>query len=476
MYKLFLLFILLPILIFSQTITNASGTFTNGQTITLTGTSFGTKSPAAPLISSYDNATSANNWSTGSLGGSWTSSGTIGLNNGSPLRTNLYQSSYKIRYDVSGSYKSVRYLRNIAEDKLYISCYWYNDFPTWGMGTGSGNNSKFIRVYQNTSGTGGNWVITLNCNDLGNVEHYSNVTEGSTIPDAWTIAYNGGNAFKYSSLVYDCRTATYLPPLQQWNHVEVMADYPSSLGEDDAIMVYFLNGRTIARSTDLSLNATGQTNNIRWVLFGLVSGVYSPSKYAYIDEIYIDNTPARIFISSTSNIISSTDYGSNNHREIQVPSSWATGSIQFTLNQGTFADNSTNYVYVVTNTGAISNAYEITFGASGGGPDDETAPTAIGNLTVNGSGSMDVTITSISEDCDSLIVFYPDSSTSLDTLLTTANFDTTVGESSGAWKYLYYWAIDDSANVTAKTLLDSAYIISAEPPKTILIDVTFIKK
>ena len=355
-------------LLLSQTISSVEGLFENGNNITIHGISFGTKTSASPLISSYDNVTSANNWSTGSLAGSWTSSGTIGLNNGSPLRTNFYQSSYKIRYDVSGSYKSVRYYHPNAEDKLYISCWWYNDFTSWGQNTGSGNNSKFIRVYQNSSGSGGNWVITLNCNDAGVVENYTNTAEGCVTPNYWNLAYNGGNAFKYSSVIYDCRTSTYIPPLQQWNHIEVLADYPSSLGAQDAIMVYCLNGRTIARNTGISLNEAGQTNNIRWILLGLVSGSYSPSKYAYIDEVYIDNTPARVFISNASNIASSTDYGSTNHREIQVCSSWSNDQITFTLNQGVFANGEIGYIYVVSPNGNISNSHEITFGSSTNNP------------------------------------------------------------------------------------------------------------
>jgi len=93
---------------------------------------------------------------------------------------------------------------------------------------------------------------------------------------------------------------------------------------------------------------------------------------------------------------------------------------------------------------------------------DVTPPTATGNLTANGYDSMDVAISSISADCDTLIAYYPDSTTVLDTLLTTANFDTTVyvkAEGAAAeTDSLYYWAIDDSSNVTSKTFMDSTIV------------------
>jgi len=85
--------------------------------------------------------------------------------------------------------------------------------------------------------------------------------------------------------------------------------------------------------------------------------------------------------------------------------------------------------------------------------EDVTPPTATGNLTANGYDSMNIVIMSISADCDTLIAYYPDSTTVLDTLLTTANWDTTVAASGT--DSLYYWAIDDSSNVTSKTFMDA---------------------
>jgi hypothetical protein len=92
--------------------------------------------------------------------------------------------------------------------------------------------------------------------------------------------------------------------------------------------------------------------------------------------------------------------------------------------------------------------------------DDTTPPTLNGTLVANGNDSTDISITSPSADMDSCILFYPDSSTAWDTLLNAATLDTTVYSAPGT-DSLYYWAIDDSSNVTAKTYLDAVTITAA---------------
>lgn len=58
-----------PVSAFAVTVSDVAGTFTNGETITISGSSFGSKSTPAPVISTYDHPTSANNISTGAVGG-----------------------------------------------------------------------------------------------------------------------------------------------------------------------------------------------------------------------------------------------------------------------------------------------------------------------------------------------------------------------------------------------------------------------
>ncbi|MGB7566678.1 MAG: hypothetical protein WBM07_02385, partial [Chitinivibrionales bacterium] len=89
------------------------------------------------------------------------------------------------------------------------------------------------------------------------------------------------------------------------------------------------------------------------------------SGYEYIDQVYIDNTPAHVFISSSPGILW-PDVSAEDHSEIQVPSAWSDGSITFTLNQGSFSNGETAFLYVVDTTGNSNPiGFPFQFGSSG---------------------------------------------------------------------------------------------------------------
>ena len=73
-----------------------------------------------------------------------------------------------------------------------------------------------------------------------------------------------------------------------------------------------------------------------------------------LDQVYLDNTQAHVFISDKSNITNWLTYSSTAHNEVQVASAWSNSSITITLNQGTFTQGTTAYLYVVDSNGNIS--------------------------------------------------------------------------------------------------------------------------
>ncbi|MFA6198057.1 MAG: Ig domain-containing protein [Patescibacteria group bacterium] len=78
----------------------------------------------------------------------------------------------------------------------------------------------------------------------------------------------------------------------------------------------------------------------------------------YTSELYVDTTQARVEIGNTST------WDTNTHREIQIPhTTWNDDQIQFTVNQGTFTDGESAYLYVVDENGVVNTTgYPITFG------------------------------------------------------------------------------------------------------------------
>jgi len=358
--------LLFPISTYTQPIITgvSQNVVQNIDSIIIIGGDFGVKPQAAPLISSYDNPIAENNWSTGIIGGNWTTGGTLILTNISP-RASFPQSIYKISYDAFyPPYESIRFNHPVAEDKLYISFWMYRDHPTLNMTTGGGNNSKFLRIYQSSSTSDGNIIYSLGCDDNGDpLMLYAGGDNMALCPD-WEIAYTACNAGKYSSPMFSPFTADTLPLMQIWEHYEYYIDYPSNLGGTDGIHVMWKDGITLARSINIAVNQTGQTNNRRWILIGQVSGGRTVHYNEYIDQVYIDNTQAHIFISSNSNV-SWSDYDLTRHDEIQVASIWLDTSIIITVNQGSFQDGDTAYIYVVNENGNISNGYQIVFSGSG---------------------------------------------------------------------------------------------------------------
>ncbi len=58
-------------------------------------------------------------------------------------------------------------------------------------------------------------------------------------------------------------------------------------------------------------------------------------------------------------------YASSTHFEMQPPTAWSDSSVTVTVNQGSFADGSTAYLYLIDANGNVSAGNQITFGSSG---------------------------------------------------------------------------------------------------------------
>lgn len=355
-----ILFFFMPLSV-NAGISSTSGTFTNGQPITITGSGFGSKAQAAPLISSFDNSNSANNWSTGAIGGGWSKSGSPSLSNINP-RASTPESSYKLTYDAKYPYDTVRLNHPVPEDKLYISFWMYRDNPTQDMTLGSGNNSKFLRIYQSGSTADGNVAMSVQGSSTGSINSLYTSGDNMMINTAWSVAFaaNGGR-INNSSLFFPI-SYNDVPSMQKWEHFEFYMDYPTNLGGTDGSHLMMMDGMTLTRSINIAVNRAGQGNDRRWILIGQVSGDVTSSHNEYIDQVYIDNTSAHVFISDSPSV-TWPDNSAAHHSEIQVASAWSDSSISFTVNQGSFSTLDGKYLYVVDSAGNASAGYPIAFGS-----------------------------------------------------------------------------------------------------------------
>jgi hypothetical protein len=99
----------------------------------------------------------------------------------------------------------------------------------------------------------------------------------------------------------------------------------------------------------------------------------------YVDNLYVDNTLARVEIGNAAT------YSGSTYREIQIPqTTWSSNSIHIKVNTGTFSNGQAAYLYVSDSSGNINaNGFPITISATT--VVDITAPAAPTNLSTGGN-------------------------------------------------------------------------------------------
>ena len=355
-------------------------TFSHGVVVNISGSGFGTKTQAAPLQwdpvdGMYSGLSNGDPIPVGS-GHPW-----VGLQQGgnvyykttNPRGKNIahYSNQWSTMYG-KAAVQGIDYPS--ASNKFYLT--WW----TWIGGEDENpaeSSNKFIRL---TADNG--W-------DTGNDDAYGFFFDST---HAQSFNMNGG----YYTDAWGAG-----PDIGAWTRFEVIVDN-DNIPQSPRIIVNY-NGQTQYDSYPGQVNYLGEAsycsggdNCINTSMgrpltsVGMIgyddSGATGANPTPVVDfgEIYIDNTLARVEICNASTKAAST------HCEIQIPqgtNTWtdnnqANGAqLQIKVNQGAFADGSSQYLYVVDANGNPNvNGFPITFGA---GSSDATAPAAPSGLTVN---------------------------------------------------------------------------------------------
>jgi len=321
----------------APSISSVSGTISHGESITISGSGFGSKSTAAPY--KYDD------FEDGSLGqrvgnGWYTSSN---LSDGWPI----YSSAQK---RATGRCEVNAYLQH---DRAYNSTLgitglnwgWNREayLSAWYYCTTSGANSRNFKIWAFRGGGAGDWgepEIRVDMYPKSGAGHaYIADCYNGKIIDDWSV---GGNVMA-----------------GQWNRVELwMHTGTSSSGDNDGVCTGWRNLSQWWHMDDFEYDHSVQDfDNIYLAsYFARDDGTPTPCMWWYYDEVYIDTTQSRVEIGNNST------WSGCSHREVQIPSAWSSSSVTVTVNQGTFADSSGAYLYVVDSDGNVNtNGYSITF-------------------------------------------------------------------------------------------------------------------
>jgi|CXWL01.1.fsa_nt_gi hypothetical protein len=361
-----------PILSKSATIpsiTETSGSSAHNGSLTLTGSGFGAKTIAGPML--YDD------FDTGVINSSVETRAPL-IHQGSLASYNLWQK------DGGGSYSDQVIRLNNSSPKVRSSLHAraiFNNSAFWGLNlfvpyTGfTTGNELFISFYYRMTRTGASY---------GRQSKAWIAYDNSWADRAyWSTAYNGceGGGWRQHRTDIDDRSF----PLEgnqidkEWVRFEHYLKQ-SSPGGSNGMWRTTVHRPSLGSPVIISQSLanvplrTSATEWTRWVFGGAYYSMCSASDFATldVDDFYFDNTQARVELGNASTLALCTS------RELQRATAWANDRITITVNRGYLGDRTTVYAYVYDATGT-ANAVGFPVSGSETGEGTPPAPT---NLTV----------------------------------------------------------------------------------------------
>jgi hypothetical protein len=322
-------------------ITGTSGTIEDGESVTISGTDFGSTAP--------DVEWAGDNIEAGSEGGIFSKTNWSGT--AFPERpryddTRAYSGSQSVVFDStteSDGRFSLGY--NTGGDITYLYATWmvYID-----IGSASSGQWKMFRV--NDTGT----ISDTN----PEIRLFNWFTGGTSGGQNQVVVSAGDGAVSQSASAY--------PNDDEWSRIEFFA-YPGTVGSANGNITIIIHrpGVSITKvyDADRMMYSTGQTDRWQYAQFHNYQGNgLGGNSTVWNDDYYISDSQARVEIGNASTWSSCTQ------REIQVPTSWGDSSITIDVQEGGFSSLTGKYLYVVDSSGDVSDGYEITDGS------DTTAP------------------------------------------------------------------------------------------------------
>lgn len=300
----------------------------HGDPYTITGSGFGTKATAAPLV--WEPFTDATLHADLNLMG-----GVMG--NEDNLRT--ARAGYNAKCDFGHSTADQpygwQYTGAVYVPKWYVQ-YWIKLGANWHWGTNYTDdvgctNIKWARFYPNG-------------------ELYSNTGLSSLMPTA------GNNGYRFTEKSSgSAETPVYFMRMQDvftldaYHLVQMEYGSASDLDTADGHIRVWIDG-ALKHSSDAVVTdgspASYLPNKRPGGHFGFqessmaLTSLGDAHRYAYYDQIYVDSSWARVELGD------SATYGDCTKREIQVPSAWSDTSITVTVNLGAFGSGETVYWHV----------------------------------------------------------------------------------------------------------------------------------
>ncbi len=352
----FILLLGLPVgLIAAPQVTQISGTVGHGNSITINGTGFGVKSPAAPYIwANFDDGSpqpsalgQIRSWSVVNF----TPTAAVGVRGTVGLQSYLW------------SFQEANFSAAVGNTPSGFSWGDYNQ--TWyvfrkskrNFSIPSSMNWKNLRFwYANGS------LYT----QLGN----GGISEEGLGIASYMCAWHSPPSAECKDGISEDQTRGFSDG--RWNTEQFIGRAQSGAGKTDGYFEYIVNGRRAAAvpyrdyAQKVFAMAQGAPGMSYYVHDQSANEPDPPSgARTWSDDIYVDRTWARVMLSN------SPTWGTSSAgplHEIQIPTAWSNSSITVQVNVGELPSGSTAYLYVVDANGAANaSGFPVTIGGSGGG-------------------------------------------------------------------------------------------------------------
>lgn len=300
----------------APSISTASGSFSQGSTVTIGGSGFGSKGgtdPNRPLIwADFENSINPTN-----LGVvlDWSGISNLSLHTGGPQHGLSTQ-------NIVGTYDPSQMAHNFQLNRSYTSKIYLYGKRYYNFARPA--NLKVFRLWANKQG----WDLVASNHGSGLF-----LNEGCALdPDA----YQGFSWIQNT-----------------WNIEEFRVDIGTvdncSGNAGNALYEWVRNGTRLQFDSTMTNGTTQGATYGRLIVLDNFTDTPPPTgSRVYMDDLYVDDTWAHVMIGNASTLAASTQ------REIQIPSAWSNTSITIRVNRGSFGSLDNAYLYVIDANGAVN--------------------------------------------------------------------------------------------------------------------------
>lgn len=316
---------MLPLVAFSD-ITGVTGELSHGQQIVISGYSFGTKIPAAPLL--WDTFEYGSNGDDLSNYPNWTMYGGAGATHGGFISTASSYSGTRAAYNrVTGADSSCDFCTSYATFSPSLTVYY-------------SYMSRYVV-------TGDKYVVFKNGRINASPNHYNGA--GTTYfsnnsSDWYSDATTSGGVEWHSGL-----------NSPSWTRHEIYRE-DSDPGVANGRVTMSIGNTVVRDNTNVvtRTSAQGSMYHDNIILGMMFANARNDGDHrAWIDDVYVDNTRARLELCTGSTWANRTSCN------IQIPVDWSDTSIRATVNTSGFTSGQNAYLYVVDRNNVVSGGYPV---------------------------------------------------------------------------------------------------------------------